>query len=176
MRPETLLLIDEDVSRGRALHGRYRNQAWEVIWAQAPEDVRQFVHDRGIEPLVVLAGSNAEPADWHARPAQWIALGNEVGDRVRTAGMRPFATLDWPVELERLDSVVFVGRPAFGQEHSTVGLFKLTPNGEANRVQVKLGRSSVNTIEIVEGLVPGDEVILSDMSQWDAFDRVRLGS
>jgi HlyD family secretion protein len=90
-------------------------------------------------------------------------------------GARPDLTVDGTVELERLDSVVFVGRPAFGQEHSTVGLFRLQPDGEATRVQVKLGRSSVNTIEIVGGLQPGDQVILSDMSQWDAFDRVRLG-
>jgi HlyD family secretion protein len=67
-----------------------------------------------------------------------------------------------------------VGRPAFGQEHSTVGLFKLDPEGQAARIQVKLGRSSVNTIEIVDGLKPGDQVILSDMSAWDAFDRIRL--
>ena len=68
-----------------------------------------------------------------------------------------------------------MGRPAFGQERSTVGLFKVAEGGGgASRVQVKLGRSSVNTIEIVEGLNEGDRVILSDMSAWDAFDRVRL--
>jgi HlyD family secretion protein len=89
-------------------------------------------------------------------------------------GARPDLTVDGTVELERLDSVVFVGRPAFGQEQSTVGLFKLEPDGNAHRVQVRLGRSSVNTIEIVEGLTPGDQVVLSDMSAWDAFDRVRL--
>jgi HlyD family secretion protein len=68
-----------------------------------------------------------------------------------------------------------VGRPAFGQEQSTVGLFRLDPaTGEAARVQVKLGRSSVNTIEILDGLKEGDQVVLSDMSAWDAFDRIRL--
>jgi HlyD family secretion protein len=71
-----------------------------------------------------------------------------------------------------------VGRPAFGQEQSTVGLFKIIEgsqqDGEATRVNVRLGRSSVNTIEILEGLQVGDQVILSDMSQFDAFDRVKL--
>lgn len=90
-------------------------------------------------------------------------------------GARPDLNVDGTIELERLENVIYVGRPAFGQEHSTVGLFKLTPDGEAIRVNVKLGRSSVQTIEIVEGLQPGEQVILSDMSAWDAFDRVRLG-
>jgi HlyD family secretion protein len=89
-------------------------------------------------------------------------------------GARPDLTVDGTVELERLESVVYVGRPAFGQEQSTVGLFKVEPDGGAARVQVRLGRSSVNTIEILEGLAPGDQVVLSDMSAWDAFDRVRL--
>lgn len=90
-------------------------------------------------------------------------------------GARPDLNVDGTIELERLENVIYVGRPAFGQEHSTVGLFKLTSDGEAVLVNVKLGRSSVQTIEIVEGLQPGDQVILSDMSAWDAFDRVRLG-
>jgi HlyD family secretion protein len=89
-------------------------------------------------------------------------------------GARPDLTVDGTIELERLDDVVFVGRPAFGLERSTVGLFKLQPDGSAVRVQVRLGRSSVSTIEILEGLVPGDQVVLSDMSAWDAFDKVRL--
>jgi len=90
-------------------------------------------------------------------------------------GARPDLNVDGTIELERLENVVYVGRPAFGQEQSTVGLFKLTGNGEAVRVNVKLGRSSVQTIEVIEGLQPGDQVVLSDMSAWDAFDRVRLG-
>ena len=89
-------------------------------------------------------------------------------------GARPDLSVDGTVELERLASVVYVGRPAFGQESSTVGLFKLQANGEAARVQVKLGRSSVNTVEVLGGLNPGDQVVLSDMTQWDGFDRVRL--
>jgi HlyD family secretion protein len=90
-------------------------------------------------------------------------------------GARPDLSVDGTIELERLDSVLYVGRPAFGQEQSTVGLFRLdAETGEASRVQVKLGRSSVNTIEILEGLKEGDQVVLSDMSAWDAFDRLRL--
>ncbi len=90
-------------------------------------------------------------------------------------GARPDLSVDGTIELERLDDVVYVGRPAFGQERSTVGIFKLDPaSNDAVRTQVQLGRSSVNTIEIVSGLQPGDRVILSDMSQWDANDRVRL--
>ena len=87
--------------------------------------------------------------------------------------------MDGTVELERLDNVLYVGRPAFGQEQSTISLFKVTAGTcevpeEAERMQVKLGRSSVNTVEILAGLNDGDCVILSDMSAWDGRDRVRL--
>lgn len=89
-------------------------------------------------------------------------------------GARPDLSVDGTVLLERLTNVVFVGRPAFGQENSTVTIFKVQPSGEAIATKVKLGRASVNVIEILEGLHPGDQVILSDMSQYDAFDRVQL--
>ncbi len=90
-------------------------------------------------------------------------------------GARPDLSVDGTIELDRLKDVLYVGRPAFGQEKSLVGLFKVNEDGdEATRVKVKLGKSSVNTVEIVEGLKPGDKVILSDMSAWDAYDRVRL--
>jgi HlyD family secretion protein len=89
-------------------------------------------------------------------------------------GARPDLSVDGTVELERLNNVVYVGRPAFGQENSTVGLFRLTEGGEAVRISVQLGRSSVNTIEIVNGLRPGDQVVLSDMSAWDQYERIRL--
>jgi biotin carboxyl carrier protein len=88
---------------------------------------------------------------------------------------RPGLAVEGIIELERLEDVLYVGRPAYGQAHSTVGLFKLVDGGShAERVNVKLGRSSVNTIEIQEGLRIGDVVILVDMSQWDAYDRVRI--
>jgi HlyD family secretion protein len=93
-------------------------------------------------------------------------------------GSRPDLSVDGTILLERLNDVVYVGRPAFGQEKSTVGIFKAngdkTSATEASRVQVKLGRSSVNTIEILDGLQPGDWVILSDMSPYDSNDRIRL--
>ena len=89
-------------------------------------------------------------------------------------GARPDLSVDGTIELERLDNVLFVGRPAFGQEQSTVGLFRLDENGEAARAQVQLGRSSVNTIEVLGGLKEGDQVVLSDMSAWDQFERIRL--
>ena len=90
-------------------------------------------------------------------------------------GARPDLSVDGTIELERLEDVLYVGRPAFGQPESLVGLFRVNPDGEeALRVQVRLGRSSVNYIEIVEGLDVGDEVILSDMSNWEDYDRVRL--
>ncbi len=90
-------------------------------------------------------------------------------------GARPDLSVDGTIELERLDNVVYVGRPAFGQENNTVGIFKLVAGTyEAVRTPVKLGRSSVNTIEIKEGLQPGDQVILSDTSSMDAHERIRL--
>jgi HlyD family secretion protein len=90
-------------------------------------------------------------------------------------GSRPDLSVDGTIQLERLDNVIYVGRPAFGQENSTVGLFKLNAEAtEATRANVKLGRSSVSQIEIIEGLQPGDQVILSDMSAQDAFDRIRI--
>ena len=90
-------------------------------------------------------------------------------------GARPDLSVDGTIDLERLSNVLYVGRPAFGQENSTVGMFVLQPDGKtAVRAQVKLGRSSVNTVEILGGLKDGDQVILSDMSRWDNFDRIRL--
>jgi RND family efflux transporter MFP subunit len=90
-------------------------------------------------------------------------------------GARPDLSVDGTIDLERLSNVLYVGRPAFGQENSTVGMFVLQPDGKtAVRDQVKLGRSSVNTVEILGGLKDGDQVILSDMSRWDNFDRIRL--
>ena len=90
-------------------------------------------------------------------------------------GARPDLSVEGTIEIENLKDVIYVGRPAFGQPNSTVGIFKLDEEGSgAARVQVKLGRSSVNTVEILEGLKPGDRVVLSDMSTWDAFNRIRL--
>jgi HlyD family secretion protein len=90
-------------------------------------------------------------------------------------GAVPDLSVDGTIELERLESALQVGRPAFGQELSTIALFKVIDEaGNAERVQVRVGRSAVNTIEITSGLNEGDQVVLSDMSAWDSVDRVRL--
>jgi len=90
-------------------------------------------------------------------------------------GAVPDLSVDGTVQLERLDNILYVGRPSLGQDDSTVGLFKLTnASGDASRVQVSLGKSSVNAIQVKSGLSEGDQVVLSDMSAWDAYDRVRL--
>ena len=84
-------------------------------------------------------------------------------------------SVDGTILLERLENVLWVSRPVHGQENSTVGLFKVEPDRTAAvRVQVRLGRSSVNQIEVLDGLKEGDLVILSDTSQWDNSDRIRL--
>jgi len=90
-------------------------------------------------------------------------------------GAVPDLSVDGTVELERLSDVLYVGRPVFGQPNAKITLFKLEPDGkEASRVPVQLGRTSVQTIEVVDGLKVGDEVVLSDMTQWDAHNRIRI--
>lgn len=96
-----------------------------------------------------------------------------AGDLPR--GARPDLSVDGTIQIERLENVLHLGRPAFGQAGGAVGLFKLTADGrEAVRTTVRLGRTSVNTVEVVGGLRQGDRVIISDMSRWDGVDRVRL--
>jgi HlyD family secretion protein len=88
---------------------------------------------------------------------------------------RPDLSVDGTIELERLENVLHVGRPAFGQGQQTVGMFRLTADGtEAERVRVTLGRNSVSTIEIVSGLREGDQVIISDTSAVDSYNRIRV--
>ena len=89
-------------------------------------------------------------------------------------GARPDLSVDGTVEIERLENVLYVGRPAYGQAGTTIGLFRLLGDGTAERVDVILGKSSVNTIEIVAGLNEGDEVILSDTSAWEDYRKIRL--
>jgi len=90
-------------------------------------------------------------------------------------GARPDLSVDGTIDIERLPSVLYVGRPAYGQPESTVSMFRLEPSGsEARRVSVRLGRGSANTVEILSGLRPGDVVVLSDMSAYDGAERVRL--
>ncbi|HEX8140388.1 MAG TPA: efflux RND transporter periplasmic adaptor subunit [Pyrinomonadaceae bacterium] len=133
-----------------------------VLGQQASIDTRNGVipgHVMRIDPAAVQGTVTVD-----------VALDGELPQ-----GARPALSVDGTIELERLTDVVYVGRPAFGQSQSTVGMFKLEPDGKtAVRVQVKLGRSSVNTVEIIEGLQPGDQVILSDTSAWDNYNRIRL--
>jgi HlyD family secretion protein len=111
-----------------------------------------------------------DPASTNATVAVDVTLTGEL-----PKGARPDLSVDGTIEIERLDRVLHVGRPAYGQPNSTIGLFRVVPGtNEAERVQVQLGRTSVNMVELVRGLNPGDVVILSDMSRWDAVDRVRF--
>jgi HlyD family secretion protein len=90
-------------------------------------------------------------------------------------GARPDLSVDGTIEIERLDDVLYVGRPAYGQPNSAVRLFRVDPQtGIAMRIPVQLGRASVSLIEVQQGLQPGDTIILSDTSQWDDYDRLRL--
>ena len=99
-----------------------------------------------------------------------IKLNGELPD-----GTRPDLSVVGTIEIERLDDIIYAGRPVFASNQSAVELFRLTEDGKfALRTRVQLGRSSVSTIEVIEGLTPGDEIILSDMSQWDEHDKIRL--
>jgi HlyD family secretion protein len=90
-------------------------------------------------------------------------------------GARPELSVDGTIQIERLANVVYIDRPVSGEPDATVGLFRLDPDGKgASRVTVKLGRASVNTIEVRDGLKVSDRVILSDMSQYDSYSRIRL--
>jgi HlyD family secretion protein len=96
-------------------------------------------------------------------------------DGVQPPGERPDLSVDGTIQIDDLKDVLYIGRPVNGQENGNVGLFKLADgDGDAVRTNVKLGRDSVNTIEVLQGLSVGDKVILSDMSAWDSFDRVRV--
>jgi HlyD family secretion protein len=120
----------------------------------------------------VIAGevSRVDPAVQNGTVTVDVKLTGEL-----PKGARPDLSVDGTIDLERLENVLYVGRPAFGQETSTISMFKLDPTGNgAVRVQVKTGRASVNQIQIDSGLKEGDTVILSDMSRWDNTDRVRL--
>jgi HlyD family secretion protein len=120
----------------------------------------------------IVAGrvSRIDPAVQNGTVTVDVAL-----EEALPVGARPDLTVEGLIEIETLRDILYVGRPVFGQAESTVGLFKLIQDGsEAARVRVTLGRGSVSTIEVVEGLRAGDRVILSDTSAWDDFDRVRL--
>lgn len=161
--PGTILAKVTDVTTLKAVVRIPETQARDVLPGQtASIDTRN-----GIVPGKVV---RIDPAVQEGTVAVDVALTGEP-----PKGARPDLTVVGTIEIERLDDVLYVGRPVFGQAHSTAGLFKLSADEHtALRVQVELGRSSVNTIEIVKGLEVGDQVILSDMSRWDTFDRIRL--
>jgi HlyD family secretion protein len=114
--------------------------------------------------------SRIDPAAQSGTVAVDVSLEGEL-----PKGSRPDLTVDGTIELARLTDTLYVGRPAQGAGESTITLFRVDPvTGEAHRVRVQLGRASVNSVQILDGLSVGDEVILSDASAWDAFDRIRL--
>ena len=114
--------------------------------------------------------SRIDPAVTNGTVTVDVALDGEL-----PPGARPDLSVEGTVVIEKLADVLFVGRPVHGEANSTVGLFKIVDDGkEAERVQVQLGRVSVNQVEILKGLEVGDKVILSDMSAWDNYDRVQL--
>jgi len=120
--------------------------------------------------LVAGYVSRIDPSVQNGTVTMDVAIDGPLPD-----GARPDLSVDGTIEVENLKDVLYVGRPVHGASQSTISLFKLSPDGsDATRVNVKLGRSSVNTVEILQGLQVGDRVILSDMSQWDNYDRVRL--
>lgn len=120
----------------------------------------------------VIAGvvSRIDPAVLNATVAVDVRLLGEL-----PPGARPDLTVDGAIELERLEETLYMGRPVAGQADGLISLFRLEPGGEtAVRIPVRLGRASIQEIEVVEGLQEGDRVILSDMSDWSAFERIRL--
>ena len=158
--------------------GIYADLAGEgsVIAAQmAVEDFKAA--EKGITVEIISADHQNKPDVASTIARQWYDQEgvDVILDGDLPPGARPDLSVDGTVLLERLVNVIYVGRPAFGQENSTVGLFKLAPDGsEATRVNVRLGRTSVNTVEVLGGLQPGEKVIISDMSRWDGVDRVRV--
>ncbi|NOT09231.1 MAG: HlyD family efflux transporter periplasmic adaptor subunit [Gemmatimonadales bacterium] len=121
----------------------------------------------GIAPGHVI---RIDPASINGTVTVDVAL-----DGTPPAGARPDLSVDGVIEIARMKDVLYTGRPPYGQTDATIGIFKLVEGGNyAQRVSVRLGRTSVNSVEIKEGLQPGDVVILSDMSRWDNVDRVRI--
>ena len=120
----------------------------------------------------VVAGrvSRVDPAVQNGTVAVDVVI-----EGVLPKGARPDLTVDGVIELERLENVLYVARPVQASDGATIGLFRLTPDGnEALRTSVSIGRTSVNAVEIRSGLAEGDRVILSDMSTWDQHERVKL--
>lgn len=161
--PGTILAKVAQPSRLKAVLKIAETQAKDVLIGQAATiDTRNGVVDGKV--------SRIDPAVLNGTVTVDVKLLGQLPD-----GARPDLSVDGTIEFERLNDVIYVQRPVFGQANSVITLFRLDPGTqEASRVQVKLGRTSVNTIEVVEGLRVGDEVVLSDMSAYDAHNRIRL--
>jgi HlyD family secretion protein len=161
--PGTVLARVSDPQRLKAALRIPETQVRDVLPGQhATVDTRN-----GIIPGTVM---RVDPASIEGTVTVDVQLDGEL-----PRGARPDLSVDGTIELERLDDVLFVGRPVYGQPQSTISLFKIQPDGEyAVRTQVELGSGSVNYFEIRGGLQEGDRVILSDMSAWDNYDRIRL--
>jgi HlyD family secretion protein len=164
-------------------------------WVQAGQQLAEVVEPTRLKAVLRIAETQAaevalgQPADIDTRngivkghvvrfdpQAQNGTVAVDVAlDGALPPGARPDLSIEGTITIERLSDVLHVGRPAYGQSNSTVGLFKLVQGGRAAlRVNVRLGRSSVNSVEVQGGLNQGDQVILSDMSRYDAVDRVKL--
>ena len=164
VQPGTNLVRVADPTRLKAELRIAETQARDLTIGQiASVDTRQ-----GVIPGKVI---RIDPSAVNGTVTVDVALEGEL-----PRGARPDLSVDGTIQIEHLPDVIQVGAPAFGAENSTVQLFKLDKQGEAHRVQVRLGRRSVSVVEVLEGLQPGDEVILSDMSQYDANDRVRINN
>ncbi len=163
LTPGTLIAKVAQPSKLKAVLQIAETQAKDIRYEQKAEiDTRN-----GIIPGHVI---RIDPAVINGTVTVDVKLDGPLPD-----GARPDLSVDGTVELDRLNDVLSVGRPVFGQPNSLVTLFKLDPDGiEAQRVQVKLGRTSVNTIQILDGLKVGDKVILSDMTAQDQHNRIRL--
>ena len=159
----TLARIDPVPLRLKAVLRVPENQAKDIaIGQKALIDTRN-----GIAPGHV---SRIDPASSAGTVTVDVAL-----EGTPPAGARSDLSVDGVIEIARLKNVLFTGRPAYGQQDATIGVFKLVENGRyAQLVTVRLGRTSVTSVEIKEGLAPGDVVILSDMSRWENVDRVRI--
>ena len=200
---ERLRAIDEfQKSRVASMHvtagaeGILQDQSLEVgQWVQAGQQLAEVVQPGRLKAVLRIAETQAA----EVAPGQQASIDTRNGlvaghvsrmdpqavngtvsvdialDGALPQGARPDLSIEGTITIERLNKVLHVGRPAYGQSNSTVGLFKLTEGGHyAVRVNVQLGRSSVNSVEVLGGLAEGDQVILSDMSRYDAVDRVKL--
>ncbi len=159
----TVLAKVAEPSRLKAELKIAETQAKDVMPGQAAEiDTRNGVISGRV--------SRIDPASVNGTVTVDVRLTGELPQ-----GARPDLSVDGTVELERLNDVLYMERPVFGQPNSPVQVFKVETNGkDASKVRVKLGRGSVTVIEVLEGLNIGDQVVLSDMSAWDAYDRIRM--